>query len=113
MHYSKHDKLSRRVLELCHSSTTLSSELAKDPREAPTNICKRLFEINPAEDDIEDKTSPNHVAEGASDIDQARACGKWGDSQPSELFLKVRGSLPEVLCICLTATDLSFYTYDS
>lgn len=93
MHGNSSDKLSHKVFELCHNTTTLSSELAKNSHEAPTSICKRLFEIDPAEDDIEDKTPTAEVAEPVSDVDQARRCGSWGDSRPSELFLKVNHRL--------------------
>jgi hypothetical protein len=81
-----------KVFELCHRQHTLTAELAKTPSEAPSSVCKRLFGVDTEDDVVEDKaakTSPDV----ASDIAQARQCGNWGSSQPSELFLKVREEL--------------------
>ena len=78
-----------KVYELCHRDKTLTAELAKNPHEHPSSVCKRLFDID-TEDDVEDKKHES-ATKGASDIDQARECGNWGGSEPSDLFLKVRG----------------------
>ena len=78
--------LSDETVKLCQDERTVSAEFAKNPTEAPIDIIKRLYSSH--------KPSVNH--HGAeqqpatvADIERARQCGKWGPTQPSELFLRV------------------------
>ena len=89
----------KNVYDLCKGDLSVTSELAQNPALAPHEACKKLFGIDT---DDEVVTKKLHLsAEGVSDLDQARACGRWGNSNPSDLFLKVRLS-PKVV---MTRTD--------
>lgn len=68
----------------------MTAELAKDPTLSPHEAAKKLFHF-----DIEDQKVSKKVTLGEErdeDLEQARACGNWGTSQPSKLFLRVRYS---------------------
>lgn len=80
--------VSDRVSRLCQETPTVSSEFAKNPSEAPEDIAKRLYGNT--------KSATKHEFPGvdrpsasAADLERALECGKWGPSQPSELFLRV------------------------
>ncbi len=87
-----------KIYDLCQRHQTITSELAKNPSEHPSNLSKRLFDID-IEDDVhlKDRKQSGPSANGPSDIEQARHCGNWGGSEPSELFFRViRGRLDDV-----------------
>jgi hypothetical protein len=75
------------VITLCQNGHSVSAELAKDPNLAPSEAAKKLFghthvdEVNLKQANY-DKTD--------KDIEIARSCGQWGNSSPSDLFLRVR-----------------------
>ncbi|KAJ5218783.1 uncharacterized protein N7498_000882, partial [Penicillium cinerascens] len=106
--YSNHQPLSSNrsrcimvpwdVYALCQQSQTVTSELAQDPSQTPGAVFKKLYE----------KQSPvSHHAKGNSkglskeefqeknELQRAHACGNWGSSEPSELFLQI---YHDVLC---------------
>ncbi|KAF2089467.1 phospholipase D/nuclease [Saccharata proteae CBS 121410] len=62
--------LSKRIYNLCHAPETVSSLLAKDPELAPSEASKQIFGSH-------------------GDLERARQCGNFGDTRPSELFLRV------------------------
>lgn len=78
--------LSQNVFELCQGPETISSELAKDPTLAPHAVSKRLYGHR--------KTTgkPPHDAQiepaSTEELQQAWKCGRWGPTQPGELFLR-------------------------
>ncbi len=74
--------------KLCQVTAPVSSEYAKDPKEASTDFVQRLY----------GDCKPNtHLVASAEhrppatpeDLERARQCGKWGPQQPSEFFLRV------------------------
>ena len=80
--------ISSKVVELCKNGHSVSAELAKDPSQEVSHICKKLFDTDGDHDTIKDKF--HHMNElSSSDLEQAAECGNWGPSKPSELFLKV------------------------
>ncbi|KAK4947649.1 hypothetical protein LTR10_013595 [Elasticomyces elasticus] len=83
----------KNVLELCQSGVSVSAELAKDPNLSPHEAAKKLFHY-----DIEDEKVSKKVTLGEetdADLDQALACGNWGTSKPTRLFLRI---FHDVLC---------------
>ena len=72
------------VYDLCQGSETVTTRVAVDPRQPPGEIAKRLFSRNEALplSDTEQRSQ--------SDLKRALECGKWGDSRPSDVFLKVK-----------------------
>jgi phosphatidylserine/phosphatidylglycerophosphate/cardiolipin synthase-like enzyme len=94
-------QITPKVVELCQSEETVSSVLAKDPSLSPGEVAERIFSKR--------KTKPSRRADeelgsaSAEDLKQAASCGRWGPTQPGELFLR---AYHDVLC-CLEADPLS------
>lgn len=79
-----------KVYNWCQQSANVTSELAKDPSQCPLKIFKDLYEHH---DHTLHLKKPSHEDPSDQQKDQlqkALACGNWGSSVPSELFLKVR-----------------------
>lgn len=79
--------ISDQVYDFCRSPTSVSSELAKNPAEAPGDIAKRLYG-SIAKSAANGATSAAN-GHGEPDLERAFDCGKWGSTRPSDLFLKV------------------------
>jgi hypothetical protein len=79
-----------KVYQLCHKSETLSSELARDPDQAPTKVFHKLYRDHHAK---KDNTKQENGVVGHNSLEKALECGNWGPTKPSNLFLKVRDSV--------------------
>ena len=77
--------ISEFIYELCHSTETVSSVLAQNKDCVPGDVAKKLFAKRQL------PSSSNEDGQGYN-LERAYACGKWGGSRPSDLFLKVRVS---------------------
>lgn len=93
--------VSQVVHQLCRSHTSVSSELAKNPTEPPGQVVKRLFPkaggppvswtdsvynlVTSAPGSQSERNKPA-TPDG---LKRALECGKWGETNPSDLFLKV------------------------
>lgn len=78
--------VSDHVVKLCCDSTTVSSELAKDPSVAPATIIDRIYgrySRNRTCDASTQRQPPS-----AQQLETALKCGKWGPTAPSPLFLQ-------------------------
>jgi len=84
--------ISDRVYKLCTSKESVSALLAKNPTLAPEEAWKQLFGGHAAGEKASSATAQahrdNHTSE---DLKRAFECGNWGPTEPSELFLRVRG----------------------
>ncbi|KAJ5287274.1 hypothetical protein N7478_002960 [Penicillium angulare] len=85
-----------KVYGLWKKSQTVTSELAQDPSQTPEAVFKRLYEHHeiPHPHLIEHGghgLSAEEIAEFEKKdaVQKALACGNWGSSEPSELFLQV------------------------
>ena len=70
---------------------TVSSEYSKNPSEAPTEIAKKFYghhQHQPASTQ-RNVSGVDRPLVTATDLEQARQCGRWGPSEPSEFFLRV------------------------
>jgi hypothetical protein len=85
----------KTVYELCHNGQSVSSALAKDPTLSPHDAAKKLFGVDAA-DEIHTKKL-DLGQEEPSDLEEARKCGNWGTSNPSDLFLRVRTTRANIL----------------
>jgi hypothetical protein len=96
--------LSRHVLELCTSSTTLISELAKEPDQPISRVTKRLFKNGGAV--FKQNVNAPSVEDEADELGIVAKCGSF-PHRPSDLFLRVllHYSLPALSVTSLT--DLS------
>lgn len=82
--------ISDEVYELCTSSESVSSVLAKDPTVKPGDAWKQLYGHHIRKPHT--RESLDAVPKTTSDEEILRRtaeCGKWGPTQPSELFLRV------------------------
>ena len=94
----------KNVYELCQNGQSISSELAKDPSLSPHDAAKRLFGVD-ADDEIHTKKL-ELGKEGPNDLEEARRCGNWGTSNPSDLFLRVRNDSYSRSCSSRVLLDL-------
>ena len=83
--------VSKKVVDLCQGTTTVSSELGRDPTLAPGKVAKKLYGEDVGGHDEHKKFVD--LKPTAEDLKQAWSCGKWGDSHPSDFFLKVSVSI--------------------
>jgi hypothetical protein len=82
--------VSEKVMQLCHSKVTLSSEYAADSSKAPGHILKEIFKGHLHSDTSHHakKLEELKIAD-ENDLLRAKECGNWGPTEPSELFLRV------------------------
>ncbi|KAH0829571.1 phospholipase D active site protein motif protein [Fonsecaea pedrosoi] len=81
------------IYDLCQNRESITSQLAQDPSISPHAAAKRLFGV-----DIDDEVVTRKLdlgKEEPSDLEEARKCGQWGTSNPSDLFLRI---YHDVLC---------------
>ncbi|KAL9105390.1 MAG: hypothetical protein Q9227_009428 [Pyrenula ochraceoflavens] len=85
---SGHDtKISDKVYNFCRDGSNVTNEVAKEPTKEPQHIAHHLYGEGISHTAHEGwLESPSYTDE---DLQRARDCGSWGDSAPSELFLKV------------------------
>ncbi|KAL7628972.1 hypothetical protein AAE478_000490 [Parahypoxylon ruwenzoriense] len=82
-------KISERLFKLCQSSDSVSSLLARDPSLAPGEAWKKLFGHHECCGNGRDIHDIGKVPVSPEELRRARACGKWGPQEPSELFLRI------------------------
>lgn len=74
---------------------TVTSELAKDPKQTASSVFKSLYHNNHHISHDTKQDSPKSTLEKdegsheLSILEKARAHGKWGIAEPSDLFLQV------------------------
>jgi len=79
--------VSQHVLDLCTSSTTLISELAKNPDRPVSRVARKLFKDHGAQ--FKQLTRDASPAENEEDeLDTVARCGSF-PHRPSDLFLQV------------------------
>jgi hypothetical protein len=78
--------VSRHVLELCTSPTTLISELAKEPNQPVSRVAKQLFKHHGVR--FKQNSSAPSVEDEADELGIVARCGSF-PQRPSDLFLQV------------------------
>lgn len=78
--------VSRHVLELCNSPTTLTSELAKRPDQSISRVAKRLFKNHGAI--FKQLTDAPPTEDEEDELAIVARCGSF-PHRPSDLFLQV------------------------
>ena len=78
--------VSRHVLELCTSPTTLISELAKEPNQPISRVAKKLFKNHGVV--FKQGSSTPLVEDEADELGVVARCGCF-PQRPSDLFLQV------------------------
>jgi hypothetical protein len=91
------------VVKLCQAEETVSSEIAQNPSLSPGDVSTKIYGKREATGkpsrDADNELNPA----SADDLKQAFSCGRWGPTQPGDLFLR---AYHDVLC-CLEADPLS------
>jgi hypothetical protein len=90
--------VSQHVLDLCTSSTTLISELAKNPDRPVSRVAKKLFKNHGAR--FKQLTDASPAENEEDELDIVARCGSF-PHRPSDLFLRVsycRVIFSEVSC---------------
>jgi phosphatidylserine/phosphatidylglycerophosphate/cardiolipin synthase-like enzyme len=78
-------KISDKVYNWCTSPYSVSSELSKDPKLAPGTAAERLY----GKDHTKVSEHPDTYEYPPEELERAFQCGKFGDTKPSELFLRI------------------------
>lgn len=83
------DMVPDNVYGLCHSERTVTSELARDPTQTPLRAFHGLYRGQKGKKSgLAEKKA---VQDADDSLRRAYECGRWGDTKPSPLFLKVSG----------------------
>lgn len=84
--------ISDRLYELCNSSESVSTVLARDLKITPGEAWKKLYGHDARKPVGRKSSDATSKATSADEVlERAAKCGKWGPTQPSELFLRVSG----------------------
>jgi hypothetical protein len=85
--------ISDKVYKLCTSQESVSALLAQDPTMAPGDAWKTLYGGHAVGETDSKPTAITHRDwHTPEDLQKALECGKWGPTEPSELFLRVSAS---------------------
>lgn len=76
-----------KIVQLCTNGESVSKLLAADPTLAPGEAWKKLY--GHEKSDSKSTAKRHRDDHTPQDIETALACGKWGPTRPSELFLRV------------------------
>lgn len=85
-----------KVYGLWKKSQTVTSELAQDPSQTAESVFKKLYEHQLPHPHVKGhgahRLSQEEIEEFEKKdaVQKALACGHWGSTEPSELFLRVR-----------------------
>ena len=96
--------ISEKAYNFCRDPRNVTSELAKNPTEAPLEVAKRLYGTHP--ELAAGNANKTADIEGKSDLQRAFECGNWGPTRPSELFLSVRSPLSALRSLWEPETDM-------
>lgn len=86
------------LFKLFTSNETVSSLLAQDPKLSPGDAWQKLYGHHKSK-----LSGPKSIhgagkqTASAQALQRAAECGKWGPTQPSELFLRVRSAVTSLL----------------
>lgn len=90
------DQHHQRILQWCTAGNTISGAYAQDPSKSPGEIAEKLYQSHHGKSP---STKPPARREAATtqDLEWARKCGNFGNTQPSELFLRAYHDLLQCL----------------
>ncbi|KAF2730308.1 phospholipase D/nuclease [Polyplosphaeria fusca] len=80
-------RISERLYRFCTDGKSVSTEYAIDASRSPGQYAKSLYGGEPRS--MTESSAP-HERKSATkeELESARSCGKWGDAEPSDLFLR-------------------------
>ncbi|KAK5704857.1 hypothetical protein LTR97_001966 [Elasticomyces elasticus] len=80
-------KAQQQILQWCQSKDSVSSHYAQDPTNSPGEIAEKLYNSHHLKSPST-KPAPARKLATSEDLQWARQCGNFGNTQPSELFLR-------------------------
>src|SRR6266480_4486030 len=80
-------KISDKVYNWCTNPDSVSSELSKDPNLAPGTAAEGLYGKEAT--NVSEKKHHKTYEYTLEELERAFQCGKFGDTKPSELFLRI------------------------
>ncbi|KAI9715716.1 MAG: hypothetical protein M1828_000731 [Chrysothrix sp. TS-e1954] len=84
--------LSEHLQQQCQSPDSISSGLAISPDRSPGDISKEMYDSHNLVD-VEAKMPKERGIASGTDLELVRKCGNFGDTKPSELFLRTFGDV--------------------
>jgi len=81
-------KITDKIYDFCHREVTIIGQLAIDPLLAPSEAGDREFGSHGLSV-IDQKPPKDRVETTEEDLKRAFECGKWGNTQPSDQFLRI------------------------
>jgi hypothetical protein len=79
--------ISAKIHGYCNDPVSVTAELAKEPSKDPAHFADKLYGGEHIA--ITERKAPHHRKPATqAELQRARECGKWGGSEPSELFLQ-------------------------
>lgn len=85
-----------RIEELCCNPTSVSSKYAEQPELSPGQIAEQLYGVSHL-GTVTARAPDPRITCSDEDLEWARRCGNFGDSKPSELFLRAFHDLLQCL----------------
>lgn len=79
--------ISDKLFEQCTARASVSSELAKNPTQSVGDVAHTLYGSS-IKTTVENKMPEKRHEHSEDDLARARKCGRFGDAEPSELFLR-------------------------
>ncbi|KAK5136872.1 hypothetical protein LTR08_001794 [Meristemomyces frigidus] len=86
----------QKIQQWCQSHDTVSSHYAQDPTRTPGEIAENLYGTHHLKA-ASTKPPPKRELATPEDLAWARSCGNFGNTQPSELFLRAYHDLLQCL----------------
>lgn len=82
-----------KLYKQCTQSKTVTSELAQDPSQCPLKVFKGLYDshddVSCSDENVSRESLKVSQFESQDELQKAHACGNWGSTEPSKLFLQV------------------------
>ena len=76
--------ISDKIYKYCTNAVSVSSNLAKDPFLEPAKLEDKLY--GGERTAITERKAHSRQPASAAELQRARECGNWGNSEPSELY---------------------------
>lgn len=78
--------ISDEIYQYCTGPSNVTSALAEDPSQEPADLVKKLYGTERLA--ITKRKAHLHQPATPEELQRARECGRWGNSHPSDLFLR-------------------------
>lgn len=97
------NKISDKVYQLVTNGHSVSSEFGKDPSRSPGDIAVKLYGSNSLKAAKPHPAPKHRIPATQENLERAKQCANFGDTNPSELFLR---AYHDLLC-CMEHDPMS------